>query len=86
MHFSAFGIVLGHVVCHFGILVDPTKIEIIIDLPPPPTLKQLRTTLGHTWYDREFNRGYVEVTPTMEKLFKKYVKFQWSEQCRVWMS
>ena len=43
-----FGALLGHVVCHDGILVDPAKIDIILDLPPPATVNKLRATLGHT--------------------------------------
>ena len=45
-----FGARLGHVVCHDGILVDPAKITIILELPPPTTINQLRATLGHTRY------------------------------------
>jgi len=34
--FSApFGILLGNVVCKQGLLVDPTKIVVIVNLPPP---------------------------------------------------
>ena len=72
---APFGILLGHVVCRDGILMDPTKIMIIVDLPPHSIVKQLRTTLGHMGYYRKFIRGYVEVTAPMEKLLKKYVKF-----------
>ena len=31
---APFGVLLGHVVCHGGILVDPVKFVIILDLPP----------------------------------------------------
>ena len=60
---------------HDGILVDPSKIDIIVDLPPPATVKQLRTTLGHTRYYQKFIKGYADVTASMEKLLKKDVKF-----------
>ena len=33
------GVVLGHVVSQVGIEVDPTKIEVIINLSPPRTQK-----------------------------------------------
>ena len=36
---ALFGILLGHVVCCDGILVNPTKIVIIVDLPPPMIVK-----------------------------------------------
>ena len=70
---------LGHVVCHDGILVYPTKIVIIIDLPPPTIVNKLRVTLGQTRYYRNFIKGYVEVTALMENLLKKDVKFQSEE-------
>ena len=59
---------------HDGILVDPAKIAIIFDLPPP-VRDQLRETLGHTGYYNFFIKGYVEVTAPMENLLKKYFKF-----------
>ena len=43
-----FGIMLDHVFFHDGILVNPAKITIIVNLPPPTIMKQLRKTLGHT--------------------------------------
>ena len=67
---------LGHVVCHDGILVDPTKIVIIIDLLTPTIVEQLRATLGHIRYYREFIKGYAKVTAPMEKLLNKDVEFQ----------
>ena len=78
---APFGALLGHVVYHDGILVDPTNISIILDLPPPTTVKKLRETLGHTGYYIKFIKGYVEVTAQMEKLLKKDTKFQWIEEC-----
>jgi hypothetical protein len=36
--FSPFG-VLGHIVCKQGLLVDPSKISIIVDLPPPALVR-----------------------------------------------
>ena len=44
---APFGALLGHVVYGDGILVDPTKIAIILDLPAPTIVKELRATLGH---------------------------------------
>ena len=45
---APFGALLGHVIYHDRILVDPAKITIILDLPPPTIVKQLRATLGKT--------------------------------------
>ena len=54
-----FGILLGHVVCRQGLMVDPTKIVIIANLAPPASVKQMCTTLGHTGYYKKFIKGYV---------------------------
>ena len=42
-----FGILLGHVVCRQGLMVDPAKIVVIINLEVPRNVKQLRANLGH---------------------------------------
>ena len=53
-----FGILLGHIVCRQGLMVDPTKIGIIVNLPSPNLVKQLCTILGHTRYYKNFTKGY----------------------------
>jgi hypothetical protein len=56
--FSPFGVLLGHIVCNQGLLVDPSKITIIFDLQPPTSVKQLCTAIGHTGYYKNFIKGY----------------------------
>ena len=70
---------LVRVVCCDGILVNPAKITIIVDLLPPTIVNKLRATLGHTGYYRKFIKIYAEVTSPMEKLLKKDVKIQWTK-------
>ena len=72
---APFGILLGHVVCQDGIFVDLVKIAIILDLPPPTSIMQLRSMLGHTGYYLKFIKGYAVITAPMEKLLKKDTKF-----------
>ena len=71
-----FGILLGHIVCRKGLMVDPAKIAIIVNLPPPNLVRQLCTTLGHTGYYRKFIKGYAQIIAPMEKLLRCDVKFQ----------
>ena len=78
--FPPFQIPLGHVIFRYKIRMDPAKVMIIIDLPPPSIVKKLRSTLGHMSHHQKFIRVYAEVTSPMDKLLKKGVKFQWSEQ------
>jgi hypothetical protein len=61
--------------------VDPSKIAIIVDLPPPTSVKQLCTALGHTGYYRKFIKGYAQITAPMERLLKKDCQFGWTDEC-----
>ena len=46
------GIVLGHKISGRGIEVDNAKIEVIAKLPPPKSIKDIRSFLGHVgFYD-----------------------------------
>jgi hypothetical protein len=72
---TPFGILLGHIVCKHGLLVDPAKIAIIVNLPPPKSVRQLREILGHTGYYRKFIKGYAKITMPMDKLLRKDNKF-----------
>jgi hypothetical protein len=55
---TPFRILLGHIVYELGLLVDPSKIIVIFNLPPPKLVHQLRETLGHTGYYMNFIKGY----------------------------
>jgi hypothetical protein len=76
-----FGIFLGHVVCKQVLLIDPIKIVVIVNLPPPKSVHQLKSTLGHTGYYMKFIRGYAQITASMEKL-PKDIKYQWNDECQ----
>jgi hypothetical protein len=45
-------IVLGHVISHQGIEVDKAKVDLISNLPPPRTVKEIRSFLGHVGFYR----------------------------------
>jgi hypothetical protein len=79
---TPFWILLDHIVYKQGVLVDPTKIAIIVNLPPPKTFCQLRVALGHTRYYKKFIKGYAQITAPMEKLLRKDTKFHWNEKCQ----
>jgi hypothetical protein len=44
------GIVPEHVISHQGIEVDNEKVDLISNLPPPRTLKEVRSFLGHAGF------------------------------------
>ena len=72
---APFGILLGHIVCKKGLLVDPMNIALILNFPLPMNVKMLRATLGHTRYYCKFIQGYVAITPPMENYRKRTLYF-----------
>ena len=75
---TPFGILLGHIVCKQGLLVDPLKISLILSFPPPTNVKMLQAMLGHMGYYGKFIRGYAAIADPMEKLLKKDAVFEWN--------
>jgi hypothetical protein len=55
---TPFRILLGHVVCKQGLLVDHAKSFVIVNLSPPKLMHQLKSTLGDTRYYKNFIRGF----------------------------
>ncbi|RVW18664.1 Retrovirus-related Pol polyprotein from transposon opus [Vitis vinifera] len=51
------GIVLGHIISEKGIEVDKAKVELIVKLPSPTTVKGVRQFLGHAGFYRRFIKG-----------------------------
>lgn len=62
-----FGNMLGHVVYKQGLMVDPVKIDVILNLEAPRSVKQLRTALEHIGYYRKFIKIYAQITVPMEQ-------------------
>ena len=48
------GIVLGHVISHRGIEVHKAKVDLISNLPPPRTVKEVRSFMGHARFYKRF--------------------------------
>jgi Na+/H+ antiporter NhaA len=77
---TPFGILLWHVVCKQGMLVDLAKIVVIVNLPPPKSLRQLKSTPGHIRYYRNFIRGYAQIIVPVEKLLNNDIKYKWNDE------
>jgi len=73
---------LGHVICKEGLLVDPKKIETIVDMLTPTFLRELPATMGHIDYYRLFIEGYTKVVASLEKLLCKVVNYVWTQECQ----
>ena len=62
---------LGHLVSGKGLEVDKAKIEVIQNLRLPPTLRDLRSFLGHVGFYRRFIRDFAKVFKPLTTLLYK---------------
>jgi hypothetical protein len=72
---------LGHTISQNGISVDPSKVQEVMDWKPPKSVHQFRSFLGLAGYYHRFIPDFSRIAKPMTKLFKKRVKFVWSEAC-----
>jgi hypothetical protein len=63
------------------VLVEPTKVAVILNITLPTTTKQLCSTLGHTRYYCKLIRRYVNIMVPLENILKNYELFQWTPEC-----
>ena len=73
------GRLLGFVVSKADIRVNPLKVEAIIKLPPPSSLRQLQSLQGKANFLRRFIPNYAEVTKGFTRLLKQNTQFFWDE-------
>ena len=75
------GIVLGHRISARGIEVDRAKIEAIEKLPPPSSIKGIRSFLGHAGFYRCFIKEFSHIANSLFNLLIEGTTFEFDAQC-----
>ena len=75
------GIVLGHRISARGIEVDRAKIEAIEKLPPPSSVKGIRSFLGHARFYRWFIKDFSQIAKPLSNLLVQGIPFEFDSQC-----
>ena len=73
------GIVLGHIISKQGIEVEKAKVELIVKLSSPTTVKGVRQLLGHVGFYRRF---ISKLARPLCELLVKDAKFIWDDRCQ----
>ena len=74
------GIVLGHRISTRGIEVDQAKIEAIEKLPPPSSVKGIRSFLGHAGFYQWFIKDFSQIAKPLSNLLAQETPFVFYEQ------
>ncbi|XP_056843230.1 uncharacterized protein LOC108840838 [Raphanus sativus] len=75
------GIVLGHKISEKGIEVDKAKIEVMMSLQPPTSVKGIRSFLGHAGFYRRFIQDFSKIARPLTRLLCKEAQFAFDSDC-----
>ena len=70
---------LGHIISENDIEPDPSKVEVIRELRPPGTVKEVRSFVDMASFYRRFIDHFSEIVQPLTNLTKKNVRFQWTD-------
>ena len=70
---------LGFVVSREVIRLDPLKVQVILDLPPPSNLLQLQRLQGKAKFLRRFIPNYTKMAKGFTCLLKNGIPFHWDQ-------
>ncbi|KAI3734462.1 hypothetical protein L6452_13931 [Arctium lappa] len=76
------GIVLGHLVSSRGLEVDKAKLEVVMQLPEPSSVKGIRSFLGHAGFYRRFIKDFSKIAKPLSNLLHNDQVFDFNSECK----
>jgi hypothetical protein len=71
---------LGHVISSEGIVVDPGKVQDVLDWKPSTSVTQVGSFFGLACNYRRFILNFSKISKPITELWKKGAKYVWSEE------
>jgi hypothetical protein len=71
---------LGYVVSEYGISPSPSKVEVIRNMTPPTSKKELQGFLGSVNYYRQCIPGLAHIADPLYQLTKNHVPYTWTDE------
>ena len=62
--------------------MDKVKVELIVKLPSPITIKGVRQFIGHAGFYRRFIKDFSKLARPLCELLVKDTKFVWDDRCQ----
>lgn len=75
------GIVLGHIISSRGTEVDKAKVNLISNLTPPTSIKQVRSFLRDVGFYRSLFKDFSKISRPLCNLLFKDVSFVFDDSC-----
>ncbi|CAA7041374.1 unnamed protein product [Microthlaspi erraticum] len=75
------GIVLGHKICEKGIELDRAKVDVMLQLLAPKTVKDIRSFFGHAGFYKRFIKDFSKIARPLTRLLCKDIAFEFDEEC-----
>jgi ribonuclease HI len=73
---------LGHIITDGGIVVDPTKVQDVLNWNPPKNVSEIISFFGLAGYYRRFIEGFSKIVKPLTSLLEKGKEFKWDDKCQ----
>jgi hypothetical protein len=73
---------LGHIITDGGIVVDPSKVRVVLNWSPPKNVPEIRSFLGLAGYYRRFIEGLSNIVRPLTTLLEKGKEFKLDGKCQ----
>jgi len=73
--------VLRHVISALGIVVDPFKVEAVLQWECPKSVMEIRSFVGLAGYYKRFIKGFSKIVAPLTQLTRKDQPFAWTDRC-----